>query len=194
MDNWLNWIGLAKKAGKLAPGHNQVQIALRDNTARLIIIAEDSGESVYRKYHLWAQSMGVPLLKLGSASELGRAMGMGPHAVLAILDKNIAARLTVQFGDPSGGINFDRKRKSAGIRTSQGSEAGQPEADRPASPPTRREHQESHEHRRAGGSADSAQHHGGKVASRGSHAVSRAKREPEAARTRADRGDSTTGK
>ncbi len=39
MDNWLNWIGLAKRAGKLAPGHNQVQIALTNNKAHLVIIA-----------------------------------------------------------------------------------------------------------------------------------------------------------
>jgi ribosomal protein L7Ae-like RNA K-turn-binding protein len=191
VDNWLNWIGLAKRAGKLAPGHNQVQIALTNNKAHLVIIAQDAGESVYRKYHLWAQNLDVPLLQAGSMSDLGRAMGMGPHAVLAILDKQIASRLATQFGVPSGGMNFDRKRKSARIRISQGSEIGQPEVDRPASPASRGEHQESHEHSGTGRGANRAQHHGGKVAARNKNAGARRKRTSEEPGTGADRGDPT---
>ncbi len=179
MDNWLNWIGLAKRAGKLAPGHNQVQIALTNNKAHLVIIAQDAGESVYRKYHLWAQNLDVPLLQAGSMSDLGRAMGMGPHAVLAILDKQIASRLATQFGVPSGGMNFDRKRKSTGLRTSQGSETGQSATHRPAAPAARRKHQEPHEHRGTGSGANREEHHGGKTAAGAKAAGPRRDRDPE---------------
>ena len=167
MDNWLNWIGLAKRAGQLAPGHNQVQKAMNEGTAKLIVIALDAGESVYRKYHLWAQNLGMPLVQAGNMVDLGRSMGMGPHAVLAILDQNIANRLATQLGVSSGGIKFDRKRKrkSSGLRVSQRSEVRQSSPNRPSTPPARREHQESHEHGRTRSGADGQKHHGRKVAS-----------------------------
>ncbi|AUW93704.1 MAG: hypothetical protein C7B44_02850 [Sulfobacillus thermosulfidooxidans] len=187
MDNWLNWIGLAKRAGKLAPGHNQVQIALTNHDARLVVIAKDAGESVYRKYHLWAQNLDVPLLQAGSMSDLGRAMGMGPHAVLAILDQSIADRLAAQFGVPSGGMNFDRKRKSTGVRTSQGSETRQSPSDRPASPSPRRKYQKSHEHRGTRGGSDREKHHGRQVTAGTEVARTGSQRTSEKDRTHAER-------
>ena len=187
MDNWLNWIGLAKRAGKLAPGHNQVQIALTNHDARLVIIAKDAGESVYRKYHLWAQNLDVPLLQAGSMSDLGRAMGMGPHAVLAILDQSIADRLAAQFGVPSGGMNFDRKRKSTGVRTSQGSETRQSASDRPASPSSRGKYQKPHEHRGTRSGPDSEKHHGRQTSTGAEAARTGGKRNGEKSRNHSER-------
>lgn len=177
MDNWLNWIGLAKRAGQLAPGHNQVQKAMNEGTAKLILIALDAGESVYRKYHLWAQNLGVPLVQAGSMIDIGRSMGMGPHAVLAILDKNIANRLATQLGVSSGGIKFDRKRKSSSVRVSQRSEVRQSTSDRSSPSSSRREHQEPHEHGRTGSRANGQKHHGGKVATRTTNHSNRGKKD-----------------
>ncbi len=166
MDNWLNWIGLAKRAGQLAPGHNQVQKAMNEGTAKLVLIALDSGESVYRKYHLWAQNLGIPMAQAGTMLDLGRAMGMGPHAVLAILDKNIANRLANQLGVSSGGIRFDRKGKGSRVRVSKGSKTGQPASNRSAASFARREHQESYEHSGTRSGPNRQRYHGGKVAAR----------------------------
>ncbi len=176
MDNWLNWIGLAKRAGQLAPGHNQVQKAMQEGTAKFVLIAIDSGESVYRKYHLWAQNLQIPMAQAGSMLDLGRAMGMGPHAVLAILDKNIANRLATQLRVSSGGINFDRKRKSTRVRTRKRSKIGQSASNRSAASSARGKHQESHEHGRTGSSANGQRYHGGKVTARtGEHTQRRKK-------------------
>ena len=164
MSNWLNWVGLARRAGSMAPGHNQVEKALRNGEAKLIIIAEDAGPSVDRKYHLWAQDLGVPLIRAGTKETLGRAMGMGPHAVLAILDKNISQRILAS-GEFSGGSQRGRKGQSTGIRVGKGTEAGQSPAHRSASSTQSGKHQESHEHRGTGSRANGSKHYGGEIAS-----------------------------
>ena len=165
---WLNLLGLARRAGKIAPGDNQVTLALQRQTAALVIIAEDAGSSVYRKYHLWAQDLRVPLVTIGSKAELGRAIGMGPHAVLAVVDENFGQRILQEMRISSGGISFDRKgqRQDQGVRTSQRTQARQSAADRPLASTESGKHQKSHEHGRAGSGENRAGHHGGKAASR----------------------------
>lgn len=163
--SWLNLLGLARRAGKLAPGENQVSLAMRREQAAMLIIAEDAGASVYRKYHLWAQDLEVPLVTIGTKASLGHAIGMGPHAVLAILDKDFGARILDEMRTSSGGIILDRKRErqDPGVRTGERAETRQSPANRPASPTQSRKHQKSHEHGRAGSGQNGAGHHGGKA-------------------------------
>ncbi len=165
---WLNLLGLSRRAGKLAPGENQVTLAIKRHQAVLVIIAEDAGASVYRKYHLWTQDLGIPLVQLGTKVALGHAIGMGPHAVLAILDQEFGGRILEEMRKSSGGIILDRKRErqDSGIRTSQRAETRQSAPDRPVASATGRKHQKPHEHGRAGGGPDGPRHHGGQVAPR----------------------------
>lgn len=167
-ERWTNLLGLAKKAGKVAPGENQASLAMKREEARLLVLAEDAGPSLYRKYHLWAQDLGVPVVRIGSKAELGHAIGMGPHAVLAILDEKFGARILEEMRKSSGGISFDRKRQgqSQSLRTGQGTQTGQSATHRSAAPTQGRKHQKPHEHRGAGGREDSARHHGGEAAAR----------------------------
>lgn len=164
---WMNWLGLAKRAGKLAPGDHQVRAALAGGRVKLVVIAEDAGPAVYRRYHLWLQDLGIPLIRQGTKTELGHAIGVGPHAVLAILDANMAKAIVDRVGDIAGGMTFGGKRQSESIRTGQGTEARQPQADRSAASATRRRDQESHEHGRTRSRSDRAQHHGRQTASGG---------------------------
>ncbi len=168
MAPWLNLLGLARRAGKLAPGENQVTQAMKDETVRLLVLAEDAGPSLYRKYHLWAQDLGVPLVRIGTKIELGHAMGMGPHAVLAILDTNFAEKILLEMRKTSGGNILDRKRQgqSQGLRTGQGTQTGQSSPHRPAPSAQGGKHQKSHEHGGAGSGENGSRHHGGKAAAR----------------------------
>lgn len=168
MAPWLNLLGLARRAGKLAPGENQVTQAMKDETVRLLVLAEDAGPSLYRKYHLWAQDLGVPLVRIGTKIELGHAMGMGPHAVLAILDTNFAEKILLEMRKTSGGNILDRKRQgqSQGLRTGQGTQTGQSSPHRPAPSAQGGKHQKSHEHSGAGSGQNGSRHHGGKASTR----------------------------
>ena len=163
MTDWTNWIGLARRAGAMAPGHSQVEQALLGGTAKLIVIAEDAGPSVDRKYHLWAQDLGVPLVRAGTKETLGRAMGLGPHAVLAILDKNISQRMLAS-GEFPGGSQHGRKGQGKGLRAGKGTQTRQSPTHRSASSAQSGKHQESHEHGGAGSGTNGKKHYGGKVA------------------------------
>lgn len=163
MNSWLNWMGIARRAGALAPGNNQVEKALKSGDVALLILSTDAGPSLYRKYHLWTQDLGVPILRAGTKQELGRSIGMGPHAVLAILDSNIAQRLLAS-GDLSGGIQRGRKGQSSGLRVGEGAQARQSTTDRSTTSAQGRKHQKSHEHGGTGSGANGAKHHGGKTA------------------------------
>lgn len=163
---YLNWIGLARRAGRLAPGDREVARALTHHRVRLLWLAEDSGMATRRKYGFWAANLGVPVVLRGTKAELGRAAGMRPLAVLAILDARIAERILQVVDVTVGGWEFGRKRQDSGLRAGEGVETRQPAADRPPAPAARREHQKSHEHRGAGGGSDRSGHHARQVAPR----------------------------
>ncbi len=163
---WLNLLGLARRAGKVAPGENQVTLAMKRQEAKLLIIAHDAGPSLYRKYHLWAQDLDVPLARIETKVTLGHAIGMGPHAVLAIVDEEFAGRIVEEMRKSSGGIVLDRKRErqSAGLRTRQRTQTGQSSTHRPTSSVEGGEHQKPHEHGGARGGKNGPRHHGGQTA------------------------------
>ena len=163
---WANLLGLARRAGQLAPGENQVTLSMKREQVRLLVIAEDAGMALYRKYDLWAQDLDIPLVRIATKAALGHAIGMGPHAVLAILDKNFGERILDEMRKSSGGIILDRKRQrqSSGVRTRKGTQTGQSTTHRPASPAESRKYQESHEHRGTGSGQNGERYHGGKAA------------------------------
>ncbi len=166
METWLNWLGLARKAGALAPGTHQVGMALKDGRAKLLIVATDAGASVYRKYHLWAQKEAVPVVQAGTKSELGRAIGMGPHAILAISEPNLADRVLAAVQPQQGGMEFGGKgqRQDSSVRVGQRTQARQQATDRSFASAESRKHQESHEHGGAGGRTNGSRHHAGQIA------------------------------
>lgn len=148
MNSWMNWIGIARRAGVLFPGSNQVEGVMKDGRARIIVIAEDAGEAVIRKYRLWAQDEKVPIVRKGSKKDLGHAAGMGPHAILAISDPKIAERLMQTLGESTGGIIFGGKGQSKSLRTGERTKDRQQEADRSITSSARGRNQKSHEHNR----------------------------------------------
>lgn len=165
---WLSLLGLARKAGKLAPGENQATSAMRRDEVFLLVLAEDAGPSLYRKYHLWAQDQNVPLVRKGTKAGLGQAIGMGPHAVVAITDEGFGERILQTMQQSSGGIILDRKRQgqNQGVRTGQGTQVGQSPSHRSITPLESGKHQKSHEHRGSGRRQDGAGHNGRQASSR----------------------------
>lgn len=160
------WIGLARRAGKLAPGDQAVHYALKYHRARLVWLAEDGGQATRRKYEFWAKTEGVPVVLAGTKAELGSAAGMAPLAVLAIVDQRMAERVLDALEVAMGGLEFGREGQNSRIRTGQRVKVGQPAPDRPAAPTARGEHQKSHEHRGTGGGADGPGHHARQAATR----------------------------
>jgi ribosomal protein L7Ae-like RNA K-turn-binding protein len=170
---WTDWLGLAKRAGHLAPGDSQVRRALADNRARLLVVAEDAGRSVMRRYEAWAQDRDVPLVVRGTKLELGVAIGMGPHAVVAVTQKSLARGLLSAIPEATGRNYLGRETREVGqdgtrsrhtgVRAGEGAEGRQPPAHRPAAPPSGREHPQPHEYDRSRRGAAGPRHRAGEA-------------------------------
>ena len=83
------WLGLARKAGKIAAGSAQVEALIRKKKGYLLILAQDA-PGLIRKFELWGKDIGIPALILSSKEELGQATGGPPRGVMLVLDRNLA--------------------------------------------------------------------------------------------------------
>ena len=82
--------GLATRAGKMASGEFQTEMAIKSGTTFLIIIAKDASDNTKKLFQDKCSFYKVPILFLGTKEELGRAIGKEYRASLAILDKGFA--------------------------------------------------------------------------------------------------------
>ena len=93
MDRKLQLLGIAKKAGMLAVGGDDVSVAARNEKARLIISANDASEGSVRRARENAKSYGAVHIRIPySKFEIGNITRRGSPGTLAILNEGLAAR------------------------------------------------------------------------------------------------------
>ena len=91
MDRILNFLGIAKKAGKLAVGSDAMAQSARDGTAVLIITASDASEGSKRRAEINSNENNIEYLSVPYTKfELGGITGRGSPGTIAILDKGLA--------------------------------------------------------------------------------------------------------
>ncbi|MBE3575942.1 MAG: ribosomal L7Ae/L30e/S12e/Gadd45 family protein [Firmicutes bacterium] len=83
-------LGLAQRAGALAAGSEAVRQAIRRRQACLVILAQDLSPTTAQAFSRLAAAQGVPVRSMGTAQELGRAIGKPARGVLAITDPRFA--------------------------------------------------------------------------------------------------------
>lgn len=91
MDNILNMVGLALRAGRAEVGEEPVGAACRAKDCRLILVARDAADNTFRRARHFADAgqclwLSVPYTK----EELGAAVGRTACAMLAITDVGFA--------------------------------------------------------------------------------------------------------
>ena len=94
MDKVLSLLGLAQKAGRVEAGEDAVSAAAEVRRARLVLLASDASENSARRARRFAERgaclwAGIP----ASKAELGRAVGRGECAMLAVTDIGFAEAL-----------------------------------------------------------------------------------------------------
>lgn len=108
----LDLIGLAKRAGELVGGYQQVRAHLRAEDAGVLLAARDGAEDGRAKVRALAPT--APLVDLFDGAELGRAVGRD-RLVHAVVDKGrLAERICRETGRLSGLAGEDRARWLAG--------------------------------------------------------------------------------
>jgi ribosomal protein L7Ae-like RNA K-turn-binding protein len=86
-------LGLATKAGKLVSGEFMVENAIKDFSAKLVILATDCSDNTKKKFRDRTTYRNVPYYEFSDKDELGRCIGKEFRACVAITDEGFATTL-----------------------------------------------------------------------------------------------------
>ena len=101
MDKALNYLSLARKAGRIELGEEPVGAVARAKKARLILVASDAGDHSWRRAKSFVAGteqlcMKVPFTK----DQLGEAIGRTSLAMAAFTDPALALAFVKALGNP----------------------------------------------------------------------------------------------
>ncbi len=101
MDKALNYLSLARKAGRIELGEEPVGAAARARRARLLVVASDAGDHTWRRAKSFVsgtdqQCIRVPFTK----DELGQAIGRTSLALAALTDPALALAFLTALDQP----------------------------------------------------------------------------------------------
>ena len=118
MDKALNYLALARKAGRVELGEEPVGAAARAQHARLIVVASDASDHTWRRAKSFVsgteqQCMTVPYTK----EELGMAAGRTALAVAAFTDPALALAFVKALPEQSryAGVLADLEKRTKRI-------------------------------------------------------------------------------
>lgn len=92
-DEALRLLGLARRAGAVAPGTDASRRAVRKGEARFILMAGDASDVQLDKIRQLLKNRAVPWGILGDRTTLGAAVGRGPVSAVAITAPSLAEAL-----------------------------------------------------------------------------------------------------
>ena len=90
LNHILSQIGLAMKAGKLVSGEFQVEKAVKEMKARLVVVAEDASDNTKKHFTDMCRYRNIPIRFLGKKEQIGRTIGKAFRASIAIMDQGFA--------------------------------------------------------------------------------------------------------
>ena len=91
MDKALNYMALARKAGRIELGEEPVGAAARSQHARLVIVAQDAGDHTWRRAKSFVTGTEQLCIKVPfTKDQLGQAIGRTSLALAAFTDPALA--------------------------------------------------------------------------------------------------------
>lgn len=92
-DAFLQFLGIALRAGRLIAGEYPCLEAVRAGKGFLLVVAADASPRTADRLIRAARPKGLPFITAYTKEELGRALGQAQRAALLVTDNNIARRL-----------------------------------------------------------------------------------------------------
>lgn len=86
-------LGLATKAGRTVSGEFMTEKAVKEGSARLVIVGTDASANTKKNFRNMCGFYRVPYFEYGTKEELGHAMGKEMRASLAVIDDGFAKSL-----------------------------------------------------------------------------------------------------
>ena len=99
MNKMYGMLGLAQKAGKIAAGTFLAKQAFFNQTACLLVIAEDTSERTASEFSALAQKANVSVITYGDKARLGKAIGKPPKNLLTVNDSRFAEAILKIYGE-----------------------------------------------------------------------------------------------
>ena len=90
-------LGLARRAGAVAPGTGAVRRAIREGEAQLILMAGDASSVQLDKIRTTLHDRPIPQVVLGDRNTLGAAVGMAPLSAVAVTNRSLAEKLVAEL-------------------------------------------------------------------------------------------------
>ena len=89
----LGLMGLAMRAGQVVSGEEGVLAAVKNEKAKLVIIAQDASEGTKKKFRDKSSYREIPFRIVFEKDVLGHAIGKKTRAVIGIIDPNFATKM-----------------------------------------------------------------------------------------------------
>lgn len=89
----LETVHLARKAGGLIAGGNNLEAALKHEPVKLVLLVEDASDNTVDRFTAKAKARDIPLVRALTKSELGESLGREIQAVLGVTLDAFARRL-----------------------------------------------------------------------------------------------------
>ena len=101
MDKALNYLALARKAGRIELGEEPVGAAARAQKARLVVVAEDATDHTWRRAQSFVAGSEQICLRVPYSKDLlGQAVGRTALALAAFTDPAMALAFVKALGQP----------------------------------------------------------------------------------------------
>ncbi|WP_042223736.1 YlxQ family RNA-binding protein [Oceanobacillus manasiensis] len=97
-NSYLNMIGLAYRARKISLGEEAIVKDIRQNRAKLILLASDIGPQTRKKLTDKCKSYNVPYEIVDDRETLSQAIGKSQRVAVAILDAGFATKIQSLLG------------------------------------------------------------------------------------------------
>ncbi len=98
----LRLLGLARRAGGVAPGTEATRRAIRQGEAQLILIATDASSVQVEKVRTTLHDRPIPRVTLGDRDTLGAAVGLAPLSAVAVTHTALAQKLARELSGSDG--------------------------------------------------------------------------------------------
>ena len=101
MHKALNYMSLARKAGRIELGEEPVGAAARAQKARLVVVASDASDHTWRRSKSFVAGTNQQCIRVAfTKDELGQAIGRASLAVAAFTDPALALAFVQALADP----------------------------------------------------------------------------------------------
>ena len=102
MDKALNYMALARKAGRIELGEEPVGSAARAQHARLVVVAQDASDHTWRRAKSFVAGTGQQCIKVPFSKDLlGQAVGRTSLAIGAFTDPALALAFVKALPQPA---------------------------------------------------------------------------------------------